>query len=103
MFDPKYSDAITDDLIRSAKAIYHCIWAANNIMVRNKEDYANRRNYQKKAALLCNTLLADMEIAQSLFHLKSKRMRHWTEMVVEIRNKTRAWIESDAERYKNYR
>lgn len=102
-FDPAYRTALTDDLIKSAKDIYHYIWAANNVMVRSKEDYANRRSYQKKAILMCNTLIADMEVAQSVFHISGKRMRYWAAMVVEIRNKTRAWIESDAERYKAYR
>ena len=103
VFDPKYSHAVTDDLINSAKSIYRYIWAANNIVVRSKESYSHRKEYQQRATMLCNTLLADMEIAKTVFHLSGKRMRYWTAMVVEIRNKTRAWIESDAERYKMYR
>ena len=89
VFDPKYSHAVTDDIINEAKSIYRYIRAANDIVVRSKENYADRRTCQQKAVRLCNTLLADMEIAKSIFHL--------------IRNKTRAWIESDAERYKKYR
>lgn len=103
VFDPKYSHAVTDDIINEAKSIYRYIRAANDIIVRSKENYADRRTCQQKAVRLCNTLLADMEIAKSIFHLSGKRMRYWTAMVVEIRNKTRAWIESDAERYKKYR
>ena len=103
VFDPAYSDSVTDDIIRQAKDINRQIWAANNVLVNSPEDYKLRRQHQEKAALLCNTLLADMEIAQSVFHLSSKRMKYWTSQVVEIRNRTRAWIQSDAKRYAEYR
>ena len=103
IFDPKYNQEVTADLVRQAKDINRYLWAANNVVVNSKEDYAMRRHYQELAALTCNTLLADMEIAQKVFHLKSKRMRYWTEQIVEIRNRTRAWIESDTKRYEKYR
>ena len=89
--------------MRQAKDINRYIWAANNILVKSKEEYAERRRYQEKAALICNTLLADIEIARAMFHLRGKRVKYWTGQVVEIRNRTRAWIKSDADRYKQYR
>ena len=103
IFDPRYYHAITVDLIRTSKDIYRNIWAANNTLVKSKSDYAARRKYQVRAVMLCNMMLADIEIAQSVFHLKGKRMRCWAGMVIEIRNKARVWIESDAKRYSEYR
>lgn len=103
IFDPRYYHAITVDLIRTSKDIYRSIWAANNTPVKSKNDYAARRKCQVRAVMLCNMMLADIEIAQSVFHLKGKRMRYWAGMVMEIRNKARAWIESDAKRYSEYR
>lgn len=103
IFDQRYYHAITVDLIRTSKDIYRSIWAANNTLVKSKGDYAARRKYQIRAVMLCNMMLADIEIAQSVFHLKGKRMRYWAGMVIEIRNKARVWIESDAKRYSEYR
>lgn len=103
IFGQRYYHAITVDLIRTSKDIYRSIWAANNTLVKNKSDYAARRKYQVRAVMLCNMMLADIEIAQSVFHLKGKRMRYWAGMVIEIRNKARVWIESDAKRYSEYR
>ena len=103
IFDQRYYHAITVDLIRTSKDIYRSIWAANNTLVKSKSDYAARRKYQVHAVMLCNMMLADIEIAQSVFHLKGKRMRYWAGMVIEIRNKARVWIESDAKRYSEYR
>lgn len=103
IFDPQYNYVVTADLVRQAKDINRYIWAANNIRVDSKEDYQQRHKYQEAAALTCNTLLADIEMAASIFHLRGKRVKYWTEMVVNIRNGTREWIKSDAERYSEYR
>ena len=102
VFNPEFNHEVTDDLVKQAKDINRLLWAANNVMVNSHDDYTLRRRYQEQAALTCNTLLADMEIAHKLFHLSAKRMKFWTEQLVEVRNRTRAWIESDAKRYKEY-
>ena len=103
IFTPEYNDSITADLVKEAKDIFHYIWGANNVLVNSADTYKIRRRYQELAANTCNVLLADMEIAHKLFHLSSKRMKYWTGLVVEIRNKTRAWTNSDAKRYEKYR
>lgn len=103
IFTPEYNEAVTNDLVRTAKNISRYIWAANNVLVNSKETYSIRRKYQELAATECNVLLADVNIARKLFHISSKRMRYWTGMLVEIRNKTRGWITSDAKRYAQYR
>ena len=102
-FPPEYNRAVTDDLVKEAKDINRLIWAANNIRVTGPKTYETRRAYQEEAAITCNALLADIEIARTLFHLRGKRVKHWTERVVEIRNRTRAWVKSDADRYRQYR
>ena len=103
VFLPEYNHGLTDEIVREAIEINRMIWAANNVLVHSAEDLKLRRKYQERTALLCNCLLADMEIAHSLFHLQERRMEFWSKQVVEIRNKTRAWIKSDADRYKQYR
>lgn len=102
-FPPEYNHTVTDEIVLEAKNIHRHIWTANNILVRSPETYRDRRREQEKAAMLCNDLLADIEIAATLFHLRGKRVKYWTAAVVEIRNRTRAWIDSDADRYKQYR
>jgi len=102
-FLPEYNHMVTDEIVLEAKNINRYIWSANNIVVNSPEDYEERRRAQETAARLCNDLLADIELAKSIFHLRGKRVKYWTETVVEIRNRTRAWIKSDAERYKKYR
>ena len=103
IFLPEYNSAITSDLILQAKDINRCIWAANNIRVSSTYDYQLRHNYQKQALLTCITLLADIDIAKVVFHLSSKRIKYWTELIIEIKNKLKQWIQSDVTRYSQYR
>lgn len=90
---------MTDKINGVALAIYMDAWTANNILVRNAEDFAERRRLQEKAARNCNNLLALMQMAQKVFHLKLTRVKYWGEMTIGVRNLLRAWKESDYKRY----
>ena len=99
IFLPEYQKALTDDINRIALAIYIDAWTANNILVRNAEDFAERKRLQERAARNCNNLLALMQLAQKVFHLKLKRIQFWGEKTLNVRNLLRAWKESDYKRY----
>ena len=101
IFLPEYQSALTDDLIRSAKDIYINAWKANNIRVTSQEDWKERKHLQELSILECNSLLATMQLAKKVFHLKSKRIKHWGELTIKARDGIRAWKESDTKRYKN--
>ena len=103
VFDPAYNDAVTSDIVNEAKTIFRCIFSANEIVVNGTKSYTARRELQETAARTCNDLLADIAIARTVFNLRGKRMKYWTAMVIEIRNRTRKWIKTDADRYRMYR
>ena len=66
VFLPEYQGSLTDKINGVALAIYMDAWTANNILVRNAEDFAERRRLQEKAARNCNNLLALMQMAQKV-------------------------------------
>lgn len=100
VFDPLYNTAITNDIISTAKDIYISAWTANNIMVRSDGDlYRKRREYQTNAILQCNNLLALIQLAQRIFHFRTKRLGFWASKIVGTRSILQAWKESDANRY----
>lgn len=101
IFLPEYQSALTDDLIRSAKDIYINAWKANNIRVTSQEDWKERKHLQELSILECNSLLAMIQLAKKIFHLKSKRIKHWGELTIKARDGIRAWKDSDTKRYKN--
>lgn len=100
VFLPEYQNALTNDIIHSSKEIFAKCWMANNIMVKGDKARAEERlDLQRQAILECNNLLAMMQIAQQLFHLKTKRIKYWGEMTIEVRNLIRKWHDSDRKRY----
>ena len=101
IFLPEYQSALTDDIIRTAKNIFVNVWTANNIMVKSQRQWDYRSQYQQKAVLDCNNLLALISIARILFHLKGKKVKYWSGMTIETRNYIKKWHESDYKRFSN--
>lgn len=99
-FPPEYNNGITNSIIQTATNIYMNCWTANNIYVKTIEDMQERLWLQEKACNECNNLLALIQLAQPIFHLKTNRIKFWGSKTIEVRNKIRAWNESDVKRYK---
>lgn len=102
VFLPKHRQSLTDDIVRTATAIYLNSWTANNIRVtekNKKEMWSWRSRLQRQAILDCSKLLALIGLAHPLFHLKGKRVEYWSDQVVKVRNYIKKWRESDIERY----
>ncbi|MCD7828889.1 MAG: hypothetical protein LUG58_00440 [Clostridiales bacterium] len=105
VFLPEYQSAMTDDIIATAKDIFLLAWEANSIRVTDGNgqiDPAKRRerkDLQERAIRKCNKLLALMQMAQRLFHLKTKRIKYWGQKTVDVRNLLKSWKESDTRRY----
>ena len=99
VFLPEYRSSLTDDIIRTAKDIYIDAWTANNVLVKTADDWKIRKALQERAARSCNNLLALMQLAKTVFHLKSKRIKYWTEKTVTVRGYIRDWKEGDSKRY----
>lgn len=98
---PTDQQSFTEKIRDCAIEIHLLCWEANNIRVdQSEERYRRRIGLQAKAADLCNRLAALINIAKSLFHLETRRVTHWMTMVLNVRNKIRAWYESDATRLK---
>ena len=99
VFKPEYQRALTDDINNAAKTIFLSAFEANNIWVEDESDIRRRYAKQKEALIACDRLLALMEIAYSVFHLRAKRIKYWGTKTVDVKHRLRAWISSDAKRY----
>ena len=100
IFDPKVDREIVSRIRNCAYDIYIKAWSANKI--RAEANDINRRiryELQKEAILLCDTMLACIGIAKQVFHLRSKRIKYWAEMITEVQKLLQAWKESDINRY----
>lgn len=89
IFLPEYRSSLTDDIIRTA----------NNILVKSADDWKMRKALQERAARNCNNLLALIQLAKTIFHLKSKRVKYWSEKTIDVRGYLRSWRDADSKRY----
>ena len=101
IFTEEYQDALTNDIIRCAKDIYIYAWNANNVYVtkKNRERWPDRKRMQQTAISKCNELLALINIAKRLFHLKGKKTHYWSGLTIETRQMLHRWHEADRDRF----
>lgn len=100
VFNPEVDSEIIRRIKNCAYDIYAKAWSANKIRADTNE--VNRRmryERQEEAILLCDEMLAYIGIAKQVFHLRSKRMKHWSGRIIEVQKLLQAWKESDVSRY----
>lgn len=73
---------------------------ANNIYVSTAGDYALRRRSQTIALSYTGRMLGQMMVAYEKFGIESRRIKHWTQLVVDVRELVKNWRKADSERYK---
>lgn len=96
----EYQHALTDSIIQCATDIYVSTWNGNNVFVQaDNGRWEEREKLQLHAALKCNELLALINIARRLFHLKGKKVKYWSQMVIETRQMIRKWHEANKKQY----
>ena len=88
-------------MVNTAESIYIDVWSANNVLVKTPKDRAIRLGLQEKAARECNNLLAMINQAKSVFHMRTTKKEYWFKMVVNLRNDIRDWHNNEIVRYKN--
>lgn len=102
IFNPEIDELTIKHLKLASKNIYKYAYMANNIRVGNALDWVRRDNYQNIAIDCCAELLINIGLAKSLYHLRSKRVKYWSGLIVDERKLLRAWNDSDTRRYKDY-
>ena len=100
VFDPEIDAELINRIRGCAYDIYVKSWSANRIRAEtNATNRKMRYERQEEAILLCDELHAYIGIAKSVYHLRRKRMKYWSGLIIDVRNLLQAWKESDVERY----
>lgn len=104
VFLPEYRRQVTDDIISTAKNIYLGIREANDVTVRmgtpfQMKDYCDRNNLQREALRNCKRLLYLIDLAHRIFHLSSKRVKYWSQIVKNVKDRIHGWIDDDTNRF----
>lgn len=100
IFKVEYQEALTNDIIKCAKDIYVFSWNGNNVYVtKNNGRWEQREKLQLASISKCNELLALINIARRLFHLKGSKVKYWSQMTIDTRAMLRKWHEANAKQY----
>jgi len=100
VFDPEIDSEIINRIRNCAYDIYAKSWSANKIKAdTSRIDHEMRYRTQEEAIRLCDEMLAYIGIAKAVFHLRKKRMKYWSRMIMDVRALLQAWKESDVSRY----
>lgn len=102
-FPKRYRWAITNRIVESAWTIMDEINTANDIYVSTKGDYDLRRRSQTTALSYTARLLGQMMVAYEKFNIDSKRIKYWTQLVLDTRELVKKWRKSDGDRYKKFK
>lgn len=102
IFTEDYYVPIMQDIIETAKTIYISSWEANDIYVKDKETWIERKSLQDTAVRKCDRLFALMQLAYTIFHLETKKLKYWGTLCVNTRKLMKDWKEADRKRYKVY-
>lgn len=78
-----------------------CVRRANAVLVQTEMDYQYRRNQQVQAHSHLDAMLSLIDLAYASFSIDSRKVDHWTSLVLKADDKLKAWMKSDKERYKD--
>lgn len=90
---------IAQKIADEAVEIYTCCRRANSVSVEMDSDYVFRHDQQTKAFSHCEALLSLIEIAYGLYNIESRRIEHWTGLVIETEKLLGKWKLNDKRRY----
>jgi hypothetical protein len=103
IFPKRHRWDISGRIVESAWMIHDDINTANSIFVSAKIDYEMRREHQIRALAYTARLLGQIDFAYVKFHIESRRIKYWTQLVVDERELLKRWKKSDSNRYKTYK
>lgn len=102
IFLPEYKDTVTDRITGLAEDIYMNAFSANKIRVRENvpSDWEEREAKQKTAILKCDEMVAQINVAKRVLHLRKGKTEYWVRKITYTKSQLTKWHESDLRRYK---
>lgn len=100
IFDPEYQETLINDLVETAKDIFINVDIANNIRVAGSEGrWLKRYNHQITAIEKCRRMTGLIALTKEAFHLRSKKVNYWIDMLFDTQELIEGWNTSDIIRY----
>ena len=100
-FDLSYK-ALIEDINHCAERIYINAYTANNIYAQGQNNMEQRVKLETMSILECKSMLALIDLAWGIFHLKSNKVECVVKMTEETEKALQSWRRRDKEKLKEY-
>jgi hypothetical protein len=100
VFPKRYRFSITEKLQMQTIEILTLLTEANEMYPKTASEKEERLLLQKRACAKLRSLQTMIRISKDLFGLSMDKVKYWSQLATEVRNKTVAWYNADSERFK---
>lgn len=98
-YPKRYRFTLVNRIQDTVMKIHRCILEANELNV--VEEHEKRRDLQMQAIVECKVLLFLIDVSHERGFINGSTCKHWAKMVIEIRDMTAGWRQSDQNRKGN--
>lgn len=97
-YPKKYRFTLVNRIQDKAMDIYECVLEANELDLRDAQEYRQRQKLQAKALTYCKELLFFIELSQEMGFISMSSCEYWSKLALEVKYMTTAWKKRDKTR-----
>ena len=97
-FPKKYRFTLVNRIQDKAVQIYECVIEANELDLRDAQEFRERQKLQAKALTYCKELLFFIELSQEMGFISMKSCNVWSKLVLDVKYMVAAWKKRDKTR-----
>ena len=97
-YPKKYRFTLVNRIQDKAVDIYECVLEANELDLRDAQEYRQRQKLQAKALTYCKELLFFIELSQEMGFISMSSCEYWSKLALEVKYMTTAWKKRDKTR-----
>jgi hypothetical protein len=94
-YPKKYRFTLVNRIQDKAVDIYECVLEANELDIRDAQEYRQRQKLQAKALTYCKELLFFIELSQEMGFISMSSCEYWSKLALEVKYMTTAWKKRD--------
>lgn len=94
-FPKKYRFTLVNRLQEKVVEIFECVLEANELDLRDADEYRERQRLQAKGLTYCKELLFFIEISFEMGFISSESCSYWSKLTLDVKYMVAAWKKRD--------
>lgn len=97
-YPKKYRFTLVNRIQDKVIEIFECALEANELDLRDAQEYRERQKLQAKALTYCKELLFFIELSHEMTFISTSSCEYWSKIAVEVKYMIAAWKKRDKAR-----